>query len=50
MTKKRRAASVKKIECSRCGISTMHTLYDAETKTYKCNICGTEVKLKTKKI
>lgn len=47
MTKsKRRIVSTKKIECSRCGRLTTHTLYNAETKTFKCNICGTQTQLK----
>lgn len=45
-SKKRRVVSTKKIECSRCGRVTTHTLYNAESKVYKCNICGTEVSVK----
>ena len=44
--KRKRAMSTKKIECSRCGQVTTHTLYNPETKIYKCNICGTVVQLK----
>lgn len=44
--KKSRTISVKKIECSRCGVLTTHTLYDSETKAYKCNVCGTITQLK----
>ena len=44
--KKRRTESIKRIDCSRCGRPTTHTLYNAEDKIYKCTICGTEVQLK----
>ena len=33
------------IKCYRCNRVTTHTLYDAENKIYKCNICGSVVKL-----
>lgn len=46
MKNNRKPASVKTIICVRCGKPTSHTLYNSETKTYKCNICGTETKIK----
>lgn len=41
----RRIQSVRVLTCSRCGLPTTHTLYDAENKIYKCTICGSVIKL-----
>lgn len=41
----RKPSSVKTINCDRCGLPTTHTLYDTDNKIYKCNICGSTVKL-----
>lgn len=32
--------SVRVMNCDRCGQPTVHTLFDYETKAFKCNICG----------
>lgn len=28
------------VKCERCGHETTHSLINAETKTYRCNVCG----------
>lgn len=33
--------AVRVMSCDRCGQPTAHTLFNYETKAYKCNICGT---------
>lgn len=32
--------TVRVMNCDRCGQHTVHTLFNYETKAYKCNICG----------
>lgn len=32
--------AVRVMNCDRCGQATVHTLFNYETKVYKCNICG----------
>lgn len=32
--------AVRVMNCDRCGQVTAHTLFNYETKVYKCNICG----------
>lgn len=50
MTKRTvRIALTKMLDCNRCGRPTTHTLYDVESKIYKCNVCGTNVEQKSKK-
>lgn len=39
----RRIESVKVMNCDRCGLPTTHTLYDSDSKIYKCTICGSTV-------
>lgn len=41
----RKPSSVETINCDRYGLPTTHTLYDTDNKIYKCNICGSTVKL-----
>lgn len=42
-TKKSKVKKTVVVKCERCGRETTHSLMDAETRTYRCNICGTYI-------